>query len=122
METNNWSHAATVFAVSNMEVSLNFYTEILGLELSFQWGDPVTYAVLKRGDVSIHLTLKEDDSIPSPTHNRMYIFVYDIQKAYAEIIQAGGVPLSKPLEQDYKMTDFDIKDPDGHILSFGSGN
>lgn len=121
MVKNNWSHAATVFAVKDMSRALEFYTNHLGMALSFSWQDPITYAVLKRADVSLHLTLKEDNSAPSAIHNRLYIFVYDIEKAYQEITASGAHCLSAPVAQDYKMTDFDLKDPDGHIISFGCG-
>lgn len=121
METNNWSHAATVFAVNDIQASIKFYTEVLEMNLAFSWGEPVTYAVLKRADVSVHLSLKEDDSQPSKTHTRLYIFVHNIQQAFEDIVDAGGQPLNQPEQQDYAMTDFDLKDPDGHIISFGSG-
>lgn len=122
MATNNWSHAATVFAVAKMSTAVEFYTKILGFSLEFSWGEPTTYAVLKRADLSIHLTLKEDDSTPSASHNRLYVFVYDIQKAFDEIVSNGGKTLNTPTTHDYGMTDFDLKDPDGHIITIGSGH
>ena len=121
-ETNNISHAAAVLPVVNITESLAFYTQKLGFECSFSYGEPISYAVLKAGSVSIHLTVKEDLSVPSNTHTRMYIFVHNIQQIYEQFIKAGVATLNSPTRHEYGMTDFDLKDPDGYILSFGSAH
>jgi len=114
-----FSHAATVFAVQSMEQSLTFYRDQLGFAVTFTWQEPVTYAVLRRGDVSLHLTTRDDDSRPSSVHTAMYIFVYDVKAVYEEFKQRGVNLPEAPEARDYAMEDFDVVDPDGYRISFG---
>lgn len=120
-ENENFSHAATVLAVKDVRESIAFYTNKLGFRLSFSWSDPPTYAVLVRGGVSIHLTERADGLIPSAEHCVLYIFVFDVEKIYQQCVDAGVAVMNVPEERDYQMKDFDIKDPDGYIISFGRG-
>ncbi len=114
------SHSATIFPVSDMERSLVFYRDQLGFEVTFAWEDPVSYAVLKRDDISIHLSLS-DGTVTTSGHTALYIFPYDVDAVYSELKAKGVSFLTDIGDRDYGMRDFDIKDPDGHILSFGKG-
>lgn len=79
-----FSHAATVLAVANVGHSLAYYENKLGFTYNFRWNDPMDYAVLKRDDISIHLTNK--DNAESVLKNRIsiYIFVHDVDAVYHE--------------------------------------
>ena len=114
------SHAATVLSVSDMKQSLEFYTKVLGFELTFGWNEPVDYAVLKRGDVSIHLTsgVESGQISKNPV---LYIFVYDVDLLFDEIVAKGGEVKNDPGDREYGMRDFDIEDPDGYMITFGKG-
>ncbi len=118
---DNFSHAATIFPVKNLQKSMDFYTIKLGFKMTFSWGEPVNYVVLKKGGVSIHLTTKIDDHIPSKEHCSLYIFVYDVKEIYQKCVEENISIINSPEIRDYKMKDFDIKDPDGYIISFGKG-
>jgi catechol 2,3-dioxygenase-like lactoylglutathione lyase family enzyme len=115
-----FSHAATVLPVTDMEDSLAFYLTKIGFQLTFKWGNPPDYAVLKRGDVRLHLSLSKKENFISSRHTAIYIFVYDIDLMHAAFTK-NGVDLKPIHTHAYKMRDFDIKDPDGHIISFGKG-
>ncbi len=118
---DNFSHAATVLPVQDVQQSIRFYTESLPFELTFSWGTPVTYAVLKKGGVSVHLSERADDQSPSKEHCAWYIFVYDLEQIYQHCLAKGVRIKNPPAERDYQMSDFDIEDPDGHIITFGKG-
>jgi len=119
--SENFSHSAVIFPVRNLAESIEFYTKKIGFEKTFEWGEPMYYAVVKRGGVAIHLTKRADGGIPSKYHRALYIFVNDIDgihKAFKE----QNVKIVNALEdKDYKMRDFDIEDPDGFIITFGKG-
>ena len=120
-EQHNFSHQATILPVVDMKRSVNFYTNSLQFELAFSWGEPLSYVILKQGGVSIHLTRGNGVYKPSGDHCSLYIFVYDIDKIYNHCVK-NNVNIINPLGlRDYNMKDFDIKDPDGHIISFGMG-
>lgn len=115
-----FSHAATVFPVKDVEKSMRFYSEVLGFNINFKWGDPVSYAVLKRGEVSIHLTQKEGNSKPS-NHTSLYVFVHDVDAVHDEFVTSNA-NITNPIgDRDYGMRDFDVTDPDGYLLAFGNG-
>jgi catechol 2,3-dioxygenase-like lactoylglutathione lyase family enzyme len=114
------SHSATILPCANLEESISFYREKLGFRLTFTWEDPVSYAVLKLGDsISIHLVSKDPNHITCTLHTSVCIFSHDIDALYLEY-KNRDVPISNPLAlQEYGMKEFDITDPDGHILAFG---
>jgi len=116
-----FSHSAVIFPVSNLEQSIEFYTKKLGFEKTFEWGEPMYYAVVKRGGVGIHLTKRSDGGKPSKYHRALYIFVNDIDRVNKECKNQNVHLVNDLEERDYKMKDFDIEDPDGFIITFGNG-
>ena len=51
----------------------------------------------------------------------MMIFTNDVDEIYKRL-EKNGVEIVNPIgTRDYMMRDFDIRDPDGYILSFGQG-
>lgn len=118
---DNFSHAACIFPVEDLQTSIDFYTQKLEFKLTFSWGVPTNYAVIKKGGVSIHLVKKSDDRTPSKKHCALYIFVYDIAKIYKRCVSEKVSIINTPETRDYNMKDFDIKDPDGYIITFGNG-
>ena len=118
---DNFSHAASVFKVSNINESIDFYTKLLQFNLSFSWGNPTEYAVLKKGGVSIHLSSPTKNHIKEKIQSHIYVFVYDIDRIYNQC-KNSGIKITKLLNnRDYKMKDFDIVDLDGNIITFGNG-
>lgn len=121
---HHFSHAATVIPVMDMEKSMAFYRDQLGFEITFTWEDPVSYAIAKAGEnVQVHLT-KIDQAATPPDRGMstlVYIFVNNIDALY-QAYSESGVTIKTPIgDQDYGMRDFDVQDPDGHILCFGEG-
>lgn len=116
-----FSHAAPVLRVTQMNPSLKFYQDRLGFTVTFLWQDPPTYAVLKRGGVSIHLSLSTDFDPAVHKGAMVYVFVHHVEALYREFLEKG-LEFRAPLSvQDYKMKDFDLADPDGNVLTFGQG-
>ena len=82
------SYAAVVFPVGDIASTVNFYHEKLSFDISFQIGDPVNYAVVKKDNaVQIHLTLRRDTLKPSVEHAAMYIFAHDVDYLHLELQQ-----------------------------------
>lgn len=116
---NFYSHAATILPVSDVQTTAEYYRDKLGFEIKFLWNDPPEYAVLKAGnDVNIHLS-KTQNAKASTDHIAVYIFAHNVDALY-QTFQESGVHIHTPIgDRDYGMRDFDIKDPNGHLLSFG---
>ena len=110
--TSYYSHAATILPVHHVPELISFYRDKLGFELTFQWGDPVDYAVLKAADVSIHLTRRADNSAPSKAHVALMVFTTDVDGLYQELVKKGVAIKTEIGDRDYGMRDFDIIDPE----------
>ncbi len=120
-QKENFSHSATILPTRDIQKSIDFYTKKLEFSLNFTWEDPVSYAVLKRGEVNIHLSLVDDPSTPLLSSTLIYVFVHDVDSAFQQC-KKNGIEIKEPIDtRDYKMRDFEIIDPDGHRLTIGNG-
>lgn len=117
-----FSHSASVFHVTHIGESIDFYTKLLPFDLTFSWGNPIAYAVLKKGGVSIHLTTPVGKDLKEIKSSHIYIFVYDVDSIFNLCKNNGINIISQPDHRDYNMKDFDILDPDGNIITFGNGH
>ncbi|UQD75103.1 VOC family protein [Bradyrhizobium japonicum] len=112
--------SATVFVVSDITASLAYYRDVLGFEVTFEYGRPPSYACLCRDEVGLHL-LAAAATKRLPGHGGICIFVTDVDQVYAELSGRGARLLNRPEDRDYSMRDFDVVDADGNQLTFGMG-
>ncbi|MFL6822510.1 MAG: bleomycin resistance protein [Xanthobacteraceae bacterium] len=110
--------AATVFIVSDIAKSIEYYRDALGFEVTFQYGKPTFYACLCRDEIALHL-LAAHETEQLPGHGGICVFVKDVDGVYAELAGRGAKVLKPPQNYDYGMRDFDVVDPDGNRLTFG---
>jgi len=96
-----------------------FYTGTLGFTSHGSWGDPPAFGIVQRGDVTIALDRARDGSVPLNQYWAAYVYVSDVDVLCAEL-QAKGAEIAREIEDtDYGCRDFDIRDPDGHLIAFG---
>lgn len=112
--------SATVFVVSDIAASLAYYRDVLGFEVTFEYGQPPSYACLCRDAVGLHL-LAAAATKRLPGQGGLCVFVRDVDEIYAEVSARGAKPLNRPEDRDYGMRDFDVVDADGNQLTFGTG-
>ena len=113
--------SATILEVNDVTVSEAFYREKLGFEPGTFFGEPPTFCVMGRDAVTLLLdkTRTSPRATPLNQYWALYIYVDDVDAAAAEIA-ARGVPFAREIEtQDYGCRDFDVRDPDGHIIGIG---
>lgn len=103
--------------VRDMPASLSHYHDVLGFDVTFRWGDPVTYACLCRDEVSVHLSLERPNRPAG--HGAACVFVTDVDALYQELAAQGANVVAAPQTWPYGMRDFDVTDPDGNRLTFG---
>ena len=114
----NTRRAMPVLQVSNLMVSVEFYSR-LGFATHGIWGEPAIFAIVQRGDVSIAVQLLRADAMPVNTHWAAYIYVDDAETVNREFKSAGIEIARAPEKTSYGCLDFDVADPDGHLLAFG---
>ena len=112
--------SATVFVVSDITASLAYYRDVLGFEVTFEYGEPPSYACLCRDEVGLHL-LAAAVTKRLPGQGGLCVFVRDVDRIYAEVSGRGARLLNQPEDRDYGMRDFDVVDADGNQLTFGMG-
>ena len=106
--------------VADVERALRFYTNELGFDVDFRYGD--FYVGIERDGHSIHLKLGD----PSPQerayrkdneHLDITFSVQGLDAIYADL-RGRSVAITQPLRDMPYGREFYISDPDGHILAF----
>ena len=92
------THVAVIrYLVSDVDVGVEFYTNILGFELVEKWGPP--FAMVKRGDLTLWLSGPgssasrplSDGSYPMPGGwNRLVLETDDLASLVAKLTQSGA--------------------------------
>ncbi|MDX2166126.1 MAG: VOC family protein [Deltaproteobacteria bacterium] len=104
---------------TDLDASIRFYTEVLGLQLAFKYRD--FYAGICAGEHTFHLKLI-DQPDPSIAHVRagghvhLYIEVDGVAAAAAEL-KAKGVALCRDVhETPWQTREIVLEDDQGHTL------
>ena len=109
--------AASVVPVTNLDASIQFYTESLGFKQEFRYGK---YAGLERGNCLLHLSQHANLNSGKPGSATVYVFCDDADSIYNEVIGRGVTVTSEPQDYPYGMRDFEAFDLDGNRFVFGS--
>lgn len=88
-ETGKLVVFAAVFTVADCGSSLAFYVDRLGFHVHFQMGDPVSYSIVERDAVSIHLMPTRGDGAEAPGRSSIYVFTGDVDALHDELRAAG---------------------------------
>ncbi len=112
--------AATVLVVTDMAKSMAYYRDVLGFEVTFEYGQPVNYVCLCRDDVALHLIVSVRTK-RLPGNTAVCVFVRDIDRVYAEFCARGARLTGEPQTYDYGMREFEVLDLDGNQLIVGMG-
>ena len=113
---------AAQLRTTDLARSIRFYTDIIGLDLAFEYGD--FYAGLSANGQMIHLKRVDqaDSSIAEVAkgeHLHLYFGSHDV-RGLARNIEAKGLRLAKPVhETPWGTLEFAVQDDQGHTLYFG---
>ena len=109
-----------VLQVADVERSEAFYCGKLGFRSHGTWGDGPDFCIVQRGRVTIALDRARDDGpIPTNQYWAAYLYVEDADALCAELQDRGVEIVRGPEDMFYGLRDFDVRDPDGHLLAFG---
>lgn len=118
-DLSTWLHVMPRLPVSDMDRSIAYYQEALGLRLAWKTTDG-TLAALASGDIEFFLLVPWTGDTPVQPRTA-YVYVEDPDALHAEYQQAGADIVSPVQSRDYGMRDFEVSDPDGHRLTLGRG-
>ena len=113
--------------VSNVERSVAFYRDVLGMTVTTTVPDaaPYVFAIVQSGGVELFLNAPEPAAAEYPAFkNRpiggtltLFIDVADVRGAYETL--KGRVKVVMPIEKKwYGVTEFAFEDPDGYVVTF----
>ena len=116
------------FITSNdVERSRRFYTEVLGGEVAFRFGE-LTYVRLANAFIIINVgggptddkptVILEAPANPDRVSSFLNFRVADIHARYAEWSAKGAQFVTPPIQHDYEIRCY-IRDPDGYLIEVG---
>jgi catechol 2,3-dioxygenase-like lactoylglutathione lyase family enzyme len=107
--------SAITLKVADMEVSVRFYRDVLGLELLYGGTDAGFTSLRVPGSEFpiINLQLAR----PAVAWGRMIFYVSDVDAFWSRLKESGFDPDS-PEDASWGERYFHVRDPDGHELSF----
>ena len=112
-----------ILIVTDLDESLEFYTQVLGLRLGHR---AEAYAQLETGATRLGLNTREAMAktlgtplaAPAPDAPGFEIGfkVPDVDAAYEELVERGGIPQVPPLDRPWGQRTAYLRDPDGHLI------
>ncbi len=112
-----------ILFVRDVSESAAFYREQLGFAVDFLYGTPPFYGSVSRGEACLHLRCvrrpnfdelaAREDSLILAT-----VEVSDVQGLFEEFEGRDVEFAQTPTKQPWGGTDFQIRDPDGNVVSF----
>ena len=104
----------------DVDATARFFTDMLGFDANAFFRDddgPAFFAIVGLGSVTIGIQRLEQFD----THEGSvaYVYVDDAKKLARRFSDAGGTLRHEPHETFYGILEFDLKDPNGHIIAFG---
>ena len=119
MVTPRCLRSSAVLQVGDVVASTQFYESRLGFARGGMWGDPPCFSIVGRDTVTIFLDQARNGTIPHNQYWAAYIYVDDVDAVHNEF-KGRGVEIVRGLEDmPYGCREFDIRDPDGHLIGFG---
>lgn len=102
---------------ANVPASLRYYTEVLGFEEHWGWGDPPDFGGVSKGEVSVFFC----EGGQGQPGTWLSIFVENVDEYYEYIKTKGAKIVSVPEDKEWNVREMLVQDPDGHYIRFGHG-
>jgi predicted enzyme related to lactoylglutathione lyase len=108
-----------------VERSVAFYDQMLGFQCEYSAGTPLDFAICSRDGLGIMLRRVSAPDLIVPNEKQggtwdAFFWVNDAAGLCAEFTANGADIVYGPMFQEsYQMTEFAVRDCDGHVLGFG---
>ena len=112
-----FKNAIPILYSANVVRSLTYYTEVLGFENKWDWGNPPTFGGISRDGVQIFFCEKGQGN----PGTWLSIFVDNVDEFYEIVKAKGAIILSAPETMEWGVREMLVEDPDGHRIRFGHG-
>jgi catechol 2,3-dioxygenase-like lactoylglutathione lyase family enzyme len=108
-----------MLAVADMDSTLEFYTTILGFEVSMR---SPAYSILARDGATIHFMKAASEEVMKAVrgHTEIYIEVSDLASLWEHVSRfKKDHRIRDPFDREYGMREFHIEDPNGCLVFVG---
>jgi uncharacterized glyoxalase superfamily protein PhnB len=112
-----------ILFVRDVTASADFFCAKLGFETDFLYGTPPFYGAVSRGDVCLHLRCVHQPNFADLAAREVSLIlatieVSDVRALFEEFRERGVEFAQTPTKQSWGGTDFQVRDPDGNVISF----
>jgi uncharacterized glyoxalase superfamily protein PhnB len=112
-----------ILFVRDVTASAGHYRDRFGFDVEFLHGDPPFYAAVSRGSACLHLRHVARPNFAElaarePSLILATIEVSDVQALFENLTKRGAEFAQRPMRQTWGGTDFQVRDPDGNVISF----
>ena len=111
--------------VANIKASLDFFSQKLGFEIVFEYGEPPFYAQVKRDGAQLNLRCLHSPAIDPELRKREELLAAmtvdtakEIKQLFLEFQSANVMFFQTLKKQPWDARNFIVKDPDGNLLLF----
>lgn len=109
---STFERVAPSFYVSSIDRAIEFWTKRLGFEVTFTNGNPVSFVIVRRDAVVVHLGVRPE--LAGKCH--CHIMVKGIEEL-SRGLALNGTRMVQPLKkQSWGLQDIVIADPDGNTI------
>lgn len=115
---------APFLLVADVKAAAAYYVDKLGFTTPNFWGEPPMFTIANRDDISVMLRqVRAGESFRPNAVNEdcldAYFWVRDADALHDEFAAKGATIVCAPHDEPYDMREFQVRDPDGHVLTFG---
>ncbi len=107
--------AASIINVDDVESTLLWYQDKLGLTIEFAWGEPIIHGSVRAGNTSFHF---QQGGTTTPITAYITLYVDQLDQLFADINSHSVEIVSEPELMPWGMRAFMIHDCNGSLVMF----
>ena len=116
--------SATYLPVPDVSKIGAYYHDVLGFECDGSAGEPPEFAIYSRGKATVMLRRVASATLIRPNEAQggtwdVFCWVSDIDALFEQLTRNGADVVYGPVVQPYRIKEFAVRDPVGHVLGFG---
>ena len=112
------SKSTAVFAVADVQQTVDFYCNVLGFKEHWLWEDPPTFGCVGMGQVEVFLC--RQPQLAGKVDGHMHCFFVDDVAALHDQHVSAGADIISPLEnKPWAVREYTVRDCNGYHLRFG---
>lgn len=109
--------SSPILVAADVPATVKFYTDVLGFESSWLWGDPVTFGGAGSGKVTIMFS-HQPEPIGKLEGHQLWIDVEDVDSLHALHLERGAMIISPIEDKPWGRREYTVRDPNGYHLRF----